>query len=180
MLLQGAAELSCLQLAPLTQCAANGTLSHSRFLTDVYIAPSPTALPSLKPTVSRAVSDAGTAVTLSAGGAPPATAARGGGCDNVMRRAAYTVLMSAQGKVEAVYANVTLGSVVADASGVVAAAATFAVSFRTVGTAVRTCFFLSSGVFIVCGKFLFSFSYLLFLSCIAEADCPAGHDPECC
>jgi hypothetical protein len=134
--LQGQLSLSCLLEAPLAECSASGVLSHSRHLSDVYVAPTPTALPSIAPTITSATISDGTPVPL-ASGALPATLARGSGCDNMLQSAELTVLTNPQGAIEAVNAAVVLGSAVADSEGAVATRPSFSLVFRDVAASVR-------------------------------------------
>jgi hypothetical protein len=134
--MQGQLQLTCLFEAPVTECSTNGTLNNARHVTDIFLAPSPSSLPSITVTVTSATNPSGDPVPLLDGLLPP-TRLRGGSCDNILRSARSTVLMDDTGQVQGVTVAVTLANTTVDLNGIVAVHQSFAVAFRTIGSAVR-------------------------------------------
>lgn len=135
--LQGELALTCLLEASASECTANGTLSAARYLTDAYVAPTPDAPPTVVPVATSVRFASGEPAPLP-GGAPPATQATGGSCDNALQEVVYTVLTSAPGVVDSVAADVVITNVPIDATGAVSVRRAFSVRFRAATSAVRT------------------------------------------
>ena len=135
--MQSAGAPTCLLEAPLTECTAGGALRNTRFVTNLYLSPTPAALASIQPRIVSAVQADGAAVDLSDGDGLPDTIARGDSCDNVLAAVSFTVLTQADYSIEAVDAAVVLATVVSDGSGTVATRPTFSVAFRAIGSEVR-------------------------------------------
>jgi hypothetical protein len=136
--MQGRTAWSCLREGPATECTSNGTLSLFRHITSLHIAPAPSALPSIVPTVVQVLSASGAVVPMPTG-TPPAPTIKGSTCANALQGVAYTVLMDSSGDIAAVTAVAFSEDVPLDATGRVSVQQSFSVKFRTMGNVVRHC-----------------------------------------
>lgn len=136
IVMQGTSALTCLMVAAVSECSANGTLSNARYVTDTFLAATPTALPGVQVTIGAASTAAGEPVAL-IDGALPATAQAGAVCTNVLQSVQWTVFMTGDGAVGSVLADVVVTNVTSDAAFGVAVRQAFAVTFRVLGAEVR-------------------------------------------